>query len=275
MSFNVVNSNDTTVAIDKVHAKFIKFALGVSKYTSNTAVFRELGQVPITNKAKRLALMYYHRLEKDITSNDYPLLSAAYKDMKEFNHPWLESVHSTLSEVGLGNLYNLSHTLKKSEFKKKIKSRLTDIAIQDINSQLVERSYLKDLVSFVKGSKFKQQSYINIVQSSSHRSMYAKIRTNGTRLSGNPYSNVVKVCDRCNVTCDFKHILLECQLNENRRKKYYNDVNTINPGFSNKSTLLQYKDIMNLNFRNLDEVDRGSMISLTLSFVDTIYKSID
>ncbi len=36
-----LNSNDLYHDIDKVQAKMAKFALGVSKFTSNTAVFRE------------------------------------------------------------------------------------------------------------------------------------------------------------------------------------------------------------------------------------------
>ena len=33
--------------IEKVQGKFCKFSLGLSKYYSNSAVFRELGQYPI------------------------------------------------------------------------------------------------------------------------------------------------------------------------------------------------------------------------------------
>ncbi len=274
LSFDIISPKDSVTEIDKVHAKFIKFALGVSKFTSNTAVFREMGQVPILNKAKRLALMYYYRLENEISQVNYPLLNAAYNEMKQYNHPWLNIVRSVISELGLGNLYSNSSTLDRKQFKTKVKSRLHDIAVQEISGHLSERSYLNDLVTLVKGSQYKMQNYINVVQSSSHRVMYAKIRTNSTKLSLNPYSNIHNMCDKCNVIKDFQHLLLNCKSSEARRVKFYDSIKNINPGFKNRPTSLQYREIMNLRFHNMSDCNRDSMISIVLAFVDTIYKKL-
>ncbi len=224
ISFNVIDPDNFTVDIDKVQAKFMKFVLGVSKFTSNTAVFNELGIIPILNKAKRLTLMYYHRLENEIFHDNYPLLFAAYQDMKTYNHSWLENVRVAFSSMGMGHLYTRSNIMSKSVFKLRIKTRLQDIAIQQNRELLSDKPYLTDLVALLKGSQYRKQKYIELIKSPSHRAMYAKIRTNNTKLSGCPYNVVTKICDKCNTTCDFKHILLECSCSITHREKFYDNI---------------------------------------------------
>ncbi len=146
--------------------------------------------------------------------------------------------------------------------------------MQNINSQLSEKVYLNELVALVKGSQYERQDYVNIVQSSSHRTMYARIRTNATGLSRSPYCNVTKLCDECDEIRDFKHLLLKCKSSEVRRVKFYDKIKDIYPDFKSKSIIVQYREIMNLNFNGLDDCNRDSMISFTLAFVDTIYKSL-
>ena len=86
-------NSDLLHEIDKVHAKMSKFALGVSKYTSNTAVFRELGQIPVSIQAKVLAVMpYFYRLNNVINKDNNVLLNAAYSCMTDFSHPWISSM---------------------------------------------------------------------------------------------------------------------------------------------------------------------------------------
>ncbi len=81
-----------------------KFALRVSKFTSNTAVFRELGQIPVSVKTQILAVMNF--LNTEINSGNNTLLHAAFDCMRINSHPWLDSVHHFFAVNGLSDLYN-------------------------------------------------------------------------------------------------------------------------------------------------------------------------
>ncbi len=139
--------------IDKVQAKMAKFSLGVSKYTSNNAVFRELGQYPVSIKAKVLAVMYFHRLCYEINSESNPLLHAAFNCMKLNSHPWIDNVKFFFAVNGLTDLYNkiMAGGVSKGMLKTQVKLRLTDMYKQHNNSKLEDRSYLQGLYELTKG----------------------------------------------------------------------------------------------------------------------------
>ena len=65
-----------THSIEKVHNDFCKKILGVSKYSSTSAVNSELGRFPILNNALSFAVKYWIRLNSG-TSNK--ILNEAFK----------------------------------------------------------------------------------------------------------------------------------------------------------------------------------------------------
>ena len=177
--------------VDKVQSKFLKFSLGVSKFTSTSATLRELGQYPESLKATRLALMYFYRLEACIDKNYDSLLFNAYMSMKTHFHPWLESVKFTLAKHGLSSLCNNIKNLVRGYVKSKIKNRLYQVYEQENSTAIKEKGYLRLLYDCTKNEAYEKRKYLELVNSPSIRTVYSRIRMNSSRLSPNPYTTTL------------------------------------------------------------------------------------
>ncbi len=113
--------------IIKVQSKFLKSALGVSKFTSSTGVYRELGQYPITLKATSLCLMYYHRLMNlSATDPNNVILQATVSQIASNHHPWNENIQYMYNKHGLGDLLKRLGSVSKYSAKRLINLRLRD-----------------------------------------------------------------------------------------------------------------------------------------------------
>ncbi len=242
--------------IDKVHTKMIKFSLGVSKYTSNTAVFKETGQIPVSVKAKILTAMYFHRFHSEVHEDNHYLLHAAFNCMKEYSHPWIDSVHYLFAKHGMSDLYNsiTNRSVTKGRLKAILQRRLSDIYIQLINSKMQERPHLKLLHSLTQGTAFRKQQYLNVIDSPQTRIIYSRVRTNSSRLSPSPYLEISDTCDSCNVIKDFKHLLLFCNKTKTDRDKFMTTINELDYRINMDSeTEGFYTSIMNMDWPNLSE----------------------
>ena len=94
---------------EKVHTKFLKFALGINKYASNHAIRAELGRYPLELKLNEKLVKYWHRIENyDITT--YPLLTEAYSVSKANNHMWYQNIMNLFESNGLGYISQDPHS---------------------------------------------------------------------------------------------------------------------------------------------------------------------
>ncbi len=111
----LIEDNGPTESFDvsRIHAKYLKFVLGVSKFTSNNAVFRELGQTSVHISGVVNAVTYYHRLLSNITIEKDKVLCAAFSTMKSFSHPWLDRLHYIFARNGLEDVFLDLSTYKK------------------------------------------------------------------------------------------------------------------------------------------------------------------
>ena len=113
----------------KLHTKFCKNALGVSKCSSNHACRAELGRFPICFKLWKLCLQYWLRLENE-TGNI--ILNQAYQCNKEENHYWYQSIKYLLCIYGLGNIWHcppLCNTYSIKQNGNILRKRLEEIYI--------------------------------------------------------------------------------------------------------------------------------------------------
>ena len=85
--------------------------------------------------------------------------------------------------------------------------------------------------------------------------------------------SVSRTCVECDKTCSFKHLLLECKRTELHRDKFYSNISNVLPEFKYKEFNQQFRDIMNLEYGQLSTDDYNLVVSMSLAFVDTIYKS--
>ncbi len=262
------NSDKIHHDIDKVHAKMSKFALGVSKFTSNTAVFRELGQIPVSVKAQILAVMYFYRLNTEINSENNTLLHAAFNCMRINSHPWLDSVHHFFAVNGLSDLYNkvLMRGVSKGKLKNQLKRRLSDIYQQNNSESLKNKPYLEGLYKFTESEGYKMQKYLRIVSSPQLRNIYARVRTNSSKLSPNPYTQVIEQCDKCGTLRDFKHLLLHCENFRSEREKFKTQLKNVGCNLDPISDDF-YEIIMTLDFSELPNRSQPFVTPIILSFV--------
>ena len=260
------------LSFEKVQTKFIKFALGVPKTTSTSACLRELGEYPVSIRAYTQCVMYYHRLEaiSNENSDSFILLNSAYNTMKEYKHPWLNSIHYILAKNGMDDVYRDMSNLRSNYVKNSVKMRLCSIYEQDNHAKLSEKSYLRLLAKCTDTTEYKTQPYLKLITSPSIREVFTKIRTNSSKLSNKPYEESDSRCDTCNVMLDIEHMLIKCPKNQVHRNEYYNHMKDVCNHFELLSDSNKVATMLNMQF-NTSQIDIASTaVKLTISFV---YKS--
>lgn len=258
--------------IDKVQTKFLKFTLGVSKYTNNSAIYTELKQSPISLKAYRLAMLYHYRLENEIDDNF--LLKEAYSSMKENKHPWLDSISWLYAKSGMTNIFKNINYFRKSLVSHTISRKFTDIFIQENKAKLGDKEHFRDLISVIEHPVEKNNSYIDKIKTPSAQKVFSKLRLNNTKLSTGPYKSIIKTCLVCNTENSIRHTLLGCQTTANTRKKYFDIIENMCPQFKTLPNQNQFIRILNLDFTRIGVKKEVDIISATISFVCNIYREL-
>ncbi len=116
---------------------------------------------------------------------------------------------------------------------------------------------------------YETQNYLKIVSSPQLRNIYAKVRTNSSRLSPNPYSEISDICDKCNTPRDFEHLLLHCEKHKTEREKFFTSLRGAGCVLD-KSPDDLYEIIMNLDIPKLKGTGRNSVTPIVLSFVGVV-----
>ena len=88
---------------EKVHTKYCKFALNVSKCSSSSACMAELGRFPLSFKIWTLCIKYWLRLEN---GTDNVIVKNAMLCVKNEKHEWLQNIKYILQLNGFGNRWN-------------------------------------------------------------------------------------------------------------------------------------------------------------------------
>ena len=79
---------------EKVHLHFLKWALGVNRKTSNTAVWGESGRYPLIIECLNLTLNYVKRLQN---MKDNSLVALAFKEQKALKLDWYKGIEPILN----------------------------------------------------------------------------------------------------------------------------------------------------------------------------------
>ncbi len=158
----------------------------------------------------------------------------------------------------------------KDDFEKiKIKCfivRLSDIFIQENTSKLKEKKYLDELYSLVENTEYKTQNYLNVISSPQLQNIYPRVRTNSSRLSPNPYSEISDSCTTCGVVKNFKHVLLHCREYNNERNKFTTQLRNAGCNLDPRSENF-YRAIMSLELSDLSKETITSVTPVILSYV--------
>ena len=216
--------------IEKFHLMFCKQLLGVKKQTNTDGVLLELGMVPITFHAKKLAIRNWERIQRG-KGND--LLLASHKYAVQKNLPWGSSMRDIFSNNGLQDVYlsiiNNNTEVRRSPANVLIK-RLIDQFHQTSMESINNSSKMK-VLSLLKQTPG-TEVYLDTVKNTKHRRAMSKLRLSSHQLEiergrwnngpDRPDSEE-RFCDFCQslghtVVEDEIHFLLHCPMSKELRE---------------------------------------------------------
>ena len=232
---------------EKVHTKFLKFALGISKNASNNAIRAELGRFPLEIKLQQKLIKYWHRLEI-MDPNKYPTLNEAYKVCKQQNHPWYANIENILLSNGLGHIMKNPTLFTESSVIQVTKTILEDQYIQKWDEKAKSSEKLQNLYR-LKQKEYGLSSYlVDEHLSIDDRCLMTRIRTGCSKLNTHKYTDN-KLCSLCGQTDETtQHLLLLCRdRNASQiRKKYMTDLQTSCPNLKHYNNEEKLACILNL-----------------------------
>jgi exonuclease III len=249
---------------EKLHTKFCKFVLGISKFSSDYAVLGELGRVPLYHKILLSHTMYWLNLEQG-TENRF--LNLAYSECKAGNHDFINSIQSILHSNGLGFILDNGRDISKETLKLLLSQRLKDQYLQDYESKIQQN--FKDLTLCKLGEDYKVCNYLDIVQCPSIRNIITRLRINQSKLKGHIFGIPDNNCVQCGVYEDSKHMLFDCKnpALAGLRTKFVNSVSLYDAHFKCLSSSLKTKRILTMNFNS------PVIINLACKFVSNMYNA--
>jgi hypothetical protein len=230
--FNPTLTKISQDPLEKVHLSFLKWTLGVGKYTSNAAVWGDTGRYPLAFELMQQAFSYFQRIQQLDTDNSSAFVRHAFAEQRALSLTWFTNLTKILSNLGdlTGQQPN-----NAAEAKEAVKSLFTTQWDSERRNNRKLRFY-----NLVKDS-FGQENYINIDLSYLQSKRLAQIRASSHRLNvetgrhgcAKQSSILNRVCPHCcNVETlayiaplplfepiieDEKHVLRECPYYEDLR----------------------------------------------------------
>ena len=239
--------------IEVFYKKFLKETLRLNKQTTNCMVYGEAGRKPLNIIVKTRMVCFWHRIVTGAENKLSYKITYFLKKLHEQNQhssPWLKDIELTLNTCGMGNVWMNPDTCNHSWLKNAIEQRLSDMYIQEWQSQLNSRSSCMTYRSLKPD--FKQERYLTLPNKSDRinlskfrcRNIKIPVVTGGYTNRNNPatpYENrLCEICDM-NVIGDEYHYILECPVFQEHRNNYLDDFYVRNPN-REKFTLLFLND---------------------------------
>ena len=222
---------------EKLHLKFCKFLLGVSKKATNLATLSELGRFPLHFDIVKAMIRYWYRLEN--LDSSFPLLRYAYIESQSLHELKIPSWYGcvTVLSKAISGMNQLS-TTSKFKFKTMYK-KLVFQYYEKCWQQQMNKNKDGKLTSYVKfKTHFGLEKYLSLLRSPEHRKNFARLRISAHRLrieqgryQGTPRQN--RTCLRCSSheIDDEKHFLFSCNSCILKRNIIDKTVNSICPNF--------------------------------------------
>ena len=222
---------------DKAHIRYLKYILGVNKYSSNFAVLSETGRYPMFFSIVISIIKYLYRLE----NSENGLLYEAFKLNKSLHDKnvttWFSSALFILRLLNIE--VSLVSSLSEMELISIVKSRLIN---KFEKYWLTEREKLSSgkLTTYFKvKNTFHQEKYLSINKFKLRKAMCRfrisahDLRIESGRYAKNYINRTDRICTRCDaheVENEF-HFLLNCSLYHDERENLFNRINLLNTNF--------------------------------------------
>ena len=232
--------------IELIHTKFLRRVLGVKKSTNLTALYGELGRIPLAEVRKITMIKYWMKI---LRQNNSSLVKAIYMMLKEdtdLNHNyneqnWAFQIKSILQHHGFAYVWNNQFAIEIPF--QTIKQRIFDNYFQrwycDINNSSRLQSYC------IFKHKFESEKYLTAVIENKYKIALSRFRTSSHNLSietgrydGTPREQ--RICKSCNMNKieNEYHFLLVCPNYRQLRTKYFK------PYFWHWPSLYKFENLM-------------------------------
>ena len=215
--------------IELIHTKFLRRVLGVKKSTNLSALYGELGRVPLATFRKIIMVKYWIKI---LSQKDTSRLKTAYLMLKtdadanaNYNGKnWAYQIKSILQQHGLEYIWN-QQTELEIPFNT-IKQRILDMYNQKWYSDINNSSRLKSYSLYKH--EFIFEKYLKVITEPKYKIAMSRFRTSSheLRIETGRYDNTPReqrLCKSCNMNKieDEFHFLLVCPKYRDLRCKYF------------------------------------------------------
>ena len=213
--------------IEKFFMMFCKQILGVRKQTNTDGILVELGLVPITFHAKKLAIRNWERIQRN-KGNTLLLASHKYAVLK--NLPWAATIRDTFARNGLEETYlaTINNTTDGRRSPSNILVKRLIDQFHQTSMESINNSSKMKVLSLLKETPGAEK-YLSEVRNTDHRMAMSKLRLSGHTLEieRGRYNNTQaeeRYCTYCKalgstLVEDEKHFLLHCPMSKELREK--------------------------------------------------------
>lgn len=234
-----------------IHVRFLRYVLGAKKSTNLSALYGELGRVPLSIYRKINLVKYWNKVvsQKDdsLVKRTYELLRKDDSENKTYkNKNWASQVKNILDTHGFSDIW-INETIDNYTVEV-IKKRIIDTYCQswysDINNSPRLRSYAIFKHNFIR------EKYLDVIHEYKFRHALSRFRISSHRLNieTGRYTNTPlneRVCIQCNmnqIESEF-HFLLVCPKYRDLRTRFFK------PYFCHWPTIKKFENIMNSTHR--------------------------
>ena len=218
--------------LERVHLSFLKWTIGVGKFTSNATMWGDTGRYPLVFQLIQQVYGYFQRLEQLDTDDSTAFVRHAFAEQKALHLTWYENLH--MAKLNLGDLTGsqpnnaaeteeTAKTLFASHWEQERRKNRKLGFYNSIKDGFVQENYLSVHLSFKQSKRLAQ------IRTSSHRLNIETGRHGHIKQS----SILNRVCPHCCDTDtlghiaqlpffepifeDEAHVLRECPLYEDLR----------------------------------------------------------
>ena len=206
--------------LERIHLKFCKYLLNVSKFTPSCMIYNELGRFPIIVSVIERVLNYWAKLESPMSENKWSgLLYRIVRDQHDHGYlksKWCTFVQSNLNNCGLGFLWIEKKPISLPWFKCKIKQSLSDQYRQNVINDINEHPKCIIYRAFCDTNRFEIQDYLLKLPDFLVKTLIS-FRLGNNKLPGvlgrirnnDPEDRTCQLCEKNEIGDEF-HYLLDC-----------------------------------------------------------------
>ena len=233
------------------YRKFLKYVLKLNNQTTNCMVYGETGKMPLSETIKSRMICFWHRIS--IGNNNKIAFKLLYLIRRLYEQdlyvsPWLNRIESILNSCGMRNVWLNPELFKSDWLKKAIDLRLSDMYLQEWQSQVSSKSSCIIYRTFK--TNFEIENYLTLLDCSD-RITISRFRCRNTKIPvvtlgyanrDTPYEN--RLCSICNLNevGDENHYILRCPVLQAHRTRYISNYYIRNPSIA-ISQLFQTKSV--------------------------------